>query len=220
MIGVLVVDDQVLIRAGLVAVLTAAPGMRVVGEAADGEAAQERALALRPDVILMDIRMPGLDGIEATRRILDAAPAPAPRVLMLTTFDLDEYVYHALKVGAQGFLLKDTPPERIIAAVSTVAGGDMLFAPTVTRRLIEAYAPAMPDRPLPTELDGLTAREREVVRLVGAGLSNAEIAKRLIVSEATAKTHLNRAMTKLGLVNRAQVVVVAYETRLVTPGRR
>ncbi|MDG4820800.1 response regulator transcription factor [Asanoa sp. WMMD1127] len=220
MIGVLVVDNQVLIRAGLVALLRAAPGVEVVGEASDGETAVAMAAALRPDVVLMDIRMPGVDGIRATARILAAPTDRPPRVLVLTTFDLDEYVYHALRVGASGFLLKDTPPERLLAAVSTVAAGDMLFAPSVTRRLIEAYTPHIADQPPHAELDGLTAREREVVRLVGKGLSNAEIAGALVISEATVKTHLNRAMTKLGLANRAQAVVVAYETGLVTPRAR
>jgi DNA-binding NarL/FixJ family response regulator len=233
MIRVLVVDDQDLIRAGLVALLRAAPGVEVVGEAADGDQAVARAAAVRPDVILMDVRMPGTDGTAATERILaEAAAAPPatglpgtapalPRVLMLTTFDLDEYVYAALRAGASGFLLKDTGPERLLAAIEAVARGDMLFAPSVTRRLIEAYvrrcAP-VPDTP--ALLEALTAREREVLLLTARGLSNAEIAAQLCIGEATVKTHLNRTMTKLDLDSRAQAVIVAYETGLVTPGSR
>ncbi|MFD8984960.1 response regulator [Streptomyces sp. NPDC059564] len=219
MIRVLVVDDQILIRAGLVALLQAAPGIEVVGEAEDGESAVDRAAATRPDVILMDIRMPGLDGTAATERILAQAVDPLPRVLVLTTFDLDEYVYAALRAGASGFLLKDTGPERLIEAVAAVARGDVLFAPSVTRRLIEAYvnrADPVPDTP--AALDALTAREREVLRLTARGLSNTEIAELLFISEATVKTHLNRTMTKLALDSRAQAVVVAYETGLVVPG--
>ncbi len=218
-IRVLVVDDQVLIRAGVAALLRAAPGMAVVGEAADGEEAIALAAEHRPDVILMDIRMPGLSGITATERILEAAADPAPRVLVLTTFDLDEYVYAALRAGASGFLLKDAGPQRLLAAVTAVAGGDTLFAPTVTRRLIEAFARREPDpEPEPPALEGLTGRETEVLRLTGRGLSNVEIASELVISEATVKTHLNRAMAKLGLCSRAQAVVVAYESGLVTPG--
>ncbi|MEU7132675.1 response regulator transcription factor [Streptomyces sp. NPDC046261] len=219
-IRVLVVDDQILIRAGVAALLRAAPGMAVVGEAADGEEAIALAAEHRPDVILMDIRMPGLSGITATERILEAAVDPAPRVLVLTTFDLDEYVYAALRAGAAGFLLKDAGPQRLLAAVTAVAGGDTLFAPTVTRRLVEAFARRAPDpEPAPQEaLEGLTGRETEVLRLTGRGLSNTEIASELVISEATVKTHLNRAMAKLGLCSRAQAVVVAYESGLVTPG--
>ncbi|MFB6519878.1 response regulator [Streptomyces sp. NPDC056401] len=220
MIRVLVVDDQILIRAGLAALLQAAPGIEVVGEAEDGEDAVVRAAATRPDVVLMDIRMPGLDGPAATERILAASVDPLPRVLVLTTFDLDEYVYAALRAGASGFLLKDTGPERLIEAVSAVARGDMLFAPSVTRRLIESYvnrSDPVPDTP--AALDALTAREREVLRLTARGLSNTEIAEQLFISEATVKTHLNRTMNKLALDSRAQAVVVAYETGLVVPGR-
>ncbi|MER7910111.1 response regulator transcription factor [Streptomyces sp. NPDC096068] len=222
-IRVLVVDDQYLIRAGLVGLLKAAPGTEVVGEAVDGEEAVALAATLRPDVILMDVRMPGGNGIDATARILAEAPDPAPRVLILTTFDLDEYVYGALRVGASGFLLKDSGPERLLAAVAAVAGGDHLFAPSVTRRLVEAFA----RRAAPAEeavragaagLDALTGREREVLRLTGKGLSNRQIAGDLHISEATVKTHLNRAMGKLGLASRAQAVVVAYESGLVVPG--
>jgi DNA-binding NarL/FixJ family response regulator len=219
MTKVLVADDQVLIRAGLAALLRAAPEITAVDEAADGEGAVRLAAATRPDVILMDIRMPGLSGIEATRRILAAAPHDPPRVLVLTTFDLDEYVYAALRAGASGFLLKDTPPGRLLGAIATVAAGDMLFAPTITRRLIEAYTrPVAGADPVPA-LDALTERERAVLRLVGTGLTNADIADRLGITEATVKTHLNRTMAKLNLGSRAQAVVAAYETGLVTPRR-
>ncbi|KUO09810.1 response regulator [Streptomyces sp. DSM 15324] len=221
MTRVLVVDDQFLIRAGLVGLLNAAPGFEVAGEAGDGEAAVRLAARMRPDVILMDIRMPGMNGIQATRRILTDAVDPAPRVLVLTTFDLDEYVYGALRAGASGFLLKDSGPERLLAAVAAVGGGDALFAPSVTRRLVEAYAQrdrSTPDaHPLPG-LAMLTPREVDVLKLIARGLSNPEIADRLSISEATVKTHLNRVMTKLGLNSRAQAVVIAYETGLVTPG--
>ncbi|KAA6213666.1 DNA-binding response regulator [Streptomyces albofaciens JCM 4342] len=228
MIRVLVADDQVLIRAGVAALLRAAPDVEVVAEASDGEEAVRLAAEHRPDVILMDIRMPGVSGITATERILRGAAEaaePAPRVVVLTTFDLDEYVYAALRAGASGFLLKDTPPERLLSAIAIVAGGDMLFAPSVTRRLVEAYA-RQRDEPGPEPADGpgtlqaLTARELEVLRHTAKGLSNPEIAARLVISEATVKTHLNRTMAKLGLCSRAQAVVLAYETGLVTPGAR
>ncbi|WP_460062369.1 response regulator [Streptomyces sp. YKOK-I1] len=220
MIRVLVVDDQFLIRAGLAALLEAAPGFEVVGVAADGSEAVRLAAETAPDVILMDIQMPGTNGIEATERILAEASGIPPRILVLTTFDLDEYVYGALRAGAGGFLLKDSGPERLLAAVTAVDGGDALFAPSVTRRLIEAFArppkPALPG--VPPGLALLTSREAEVLRWTARGLSNADIAGRLGISEATVKTHLNRTMTKLGLDSRAQAVVVAYETGLVTPG--
>ncbi len=215
-------DDQFLIRAGLVGLLRAAPGIEVAGEAADGAEAVELAARTRPEVILMDIRMPGMSGIEATRRILAAAEDPPPRILILTTFDLDEYVYGALRAGASGFLLKDSGPERLLTAVAAVRGGDALFAPSVTRRLIEAYAPHPEPAPAaepPADLGALTAREREVLQLTGRGLSNCEIAGRLSISEATVKTHLNRTMSKLGLDSRAQAVVTAYESGLVRPAR-
>ncbi|MEV7094013.1 response regulator transcription factor [Amycolatopsis sp. NPDC051045] len=216
---VLVVDDQPLVRAGLAALLRAAPGLEVVGEAADGEQAVARAAATRPDVILMDVRMPGVGGVTATRRILAGAEDPAPRILILTTFDIDEYVYEALRAGAAGFLLKEAEPARLVHAIHTVAAGDLLFAPTVTRRLIETYvqhhAPARGDHP---RLGTLTAREREILCLVGTGLTNRDIAGRLMISEGTVKTHLNRVMTKLDLTSRAQAVVLAYETGLITPG--
>ncbi|MCC5476697.1 response regulator [Streptomyces sp. NPDC059680] len=221
MTRVLVVDDQFLIRAGLAGLLEAAPGFEVVGEAADGEEAVRLAAETRPDVILMDIRMPGVNGIEATERILAEADGRPPRVLVLTTFDLDEYVYGALRAGASGFLLKDSGPERLLAAVTAVEGGDALFAPSVTRRLVEAFArrqaPA-PAEPAPPDLAVLTSRETEVLKLTARGLSNVEIADRLYISEATVKTHLNRTMSKLDLGSRAQAVVLAYETGLVTPG--
>ncbi|MEU6664478.1 response regulator transcription factor [Streptomyces sp. NPDC046727] len=221
MTRVLVVDDQFLIRAGLVGLLDAAPGFEVVGEAADGEEAVRLAAETRPDVVLMDIRMPGVNGIEATGRILAQAVERPPRVLVLTTFDLDEYVYGALRAGASGFLLKDSGPERLLAAVTAVDGGDALFAPSVTRRLVEAFArqqePA-DGTAAPPDLDVLTSREVEVLKLTARGLSNLEIADRLYISEATVKTHLNRTMTKLDLGSRAQAVVLAYETGLVTPG--
>ncbi|MFE0172721.1 response regulator [Streptomyces sp. NPDC059002] len=222
-IKVLVVDDQFLIRAGLVGLLRAAPGIEVVGEAGDGAEAVELAAQTRPDVILMDIRMPGMSGIAATAEILAQAPEPAPRVLVLTTFDLDEYVYGALRAGASGFLLKDSGPERLLAAVAAVGGGDALFAPSVTRRLVEAFARQTAGTgdsggEPPPDLEALTLREIEVLKLIARGLTNAEIAERLYISEATVKTHLNRTMSKLDLDSRAQAVVVAYETGLVTPG--
>ncbi|WP_062212510.1 response regulator transcription factor [Streptomyces sp. NBRC 109706] len=221
MTRVLIVDDQFLIRAGLVGVLDAAPGFEVVGEAGDGEEAIRLAAETSPDIILMDIRMPGTNGIQATERILATTDRePPPRILVLTTFDLDEYVYGALRAGASGFLLKDSGPERLLAAVAAVSGGDSLFAPSVTRRLVAAYArrPADPvDRPPRRDLDVLTSREREVLRFTGLGLSNSEIAGRLHISIATVKTHLNRTMSKLHLESRAQAVVIAYETGLVTP---
>ncbi|MGW7274233.1 response regulator [Streptomyces sp. NPDC054864] len=227
MTRVLVVDDQFLIRAGLVGLLRAAPGIEVVGEAGDGAEAVELAATTRPDVILMDIRMPGMSGIVATEKILAEAPEPPPRVLVLTTFDLDEYVYGALRAGASGFLLKDSGPERLLAAVAAVGGGDALFAPSVTCRLVEAFArqagagagAGAGDRAeQPPDLRALTLREVEVLKLIATGLSNADIADRLYISEATVKTHLNRTMSKLDLDSRAQAVVVAYETGLVTPG--
>ena len=212
MIRVLLVDDQGLVRAGFRMILGAEPGIEVVGEAGDGAEAVERARELRPDVVLMDIRMPKLDGIEATRRI--TALRPAPRVLVLTTFDLDEYVYESLRAGASAFLLKDAPESRLVAAVHVVADGGSLFAPSVTRRLIEEFA-----RPAAKpEIEGLTAREQEVLRLVARGRSNAEIAAELVVSEHTAKTHVASILQKLDLRNRVQAVVVAYESGLVRPG--
>ena len=219
MIRVLVVDDQVLVRAGLAALLRAAPGFEVVGEAAEGAAALAIAARNQVDVVLMDVRMPGMDGIAATER-LTAGVGPdgawRPSILILTTFDLDEYLYAALKAGARGFVLKDTPPARLLAAITVVAHGDSLFSPQVSRRLIDAYtARGEHAETPPPDLAALTAREIEVVRLVAKGLTNTDIAARLAVEEATVKTHLNRAMAKLGLSSRAQVVVAAYEAGLV-----
>ncbi|MFI5765437.1 response regulator [Streptomyces sp. NPDC051563] len=220
MTRLLIVDDQVLIRAGLAALATAAPGLEVVGQAATGEEAVELAAALLPDVVLMDIRLPGMSGITALQHILDRAPLPKPKVVMLTVFDLDEYVYAALRAGASGFLLKDTPPERLLAAVALIAEGEMLFAPTVTRRLVETFAHQPEARGArPARLAELTERETEVLRLVGQGLANEQIARGLVVSIATVKTHVNRIMSKLGLQSRAQAVVVAYESGLLSPGQ-
>ncbi|MGM1061347.1 response regulator [Saccharothrix sp. Mg75] len=217
-VRVLVADDQALIRAGLVALFTAAPGFEVVGEAADGAQAVALAATTAPDVVLMDIRMPVLDGIAATREILAEAGEDPPRVVVLTTFDLPEYVYTALGEGASGFLVKDTPPERIISAVRTIAAGDILIAPHITHRLIETYAQHHRATSIGApQLATLTARETEVLRLVGNGLTNAQIAQRLVLSEATVKTHVKRMMGKLALSSRAQAVVVAYETGLIVP---
>ncbi|GAA3897934.1 response regulator transcription factor [Streptomyces gulbargensis] len=220
MTRLLIVDDQVLIRAGIAALAAAAPGFEVAGQAATGEEAVELAASLRPDLILMDIRMPGMSGITALEYILDRASEPKPKIVILTVFDLDEYVYAALRAGASGFLLKDTPPERLLAALALIAEGEMLFAPTVTRRLVENFAPH-PDSGSggrPDCLSELTDRETEVLRLVGQGLANDQIAKRLSVTIATVKTHFNRVMAKLSLQSRAQAVVVAYESGLVFPG--
>ncbi len=216
MIRVLLADDQGLVRAGFRMILRAEPDIEVVGEAADGREAVEQARELKPDVVLMDIRMPGMDGIEATRRV--TALDPPARVLVLTTFDLDEYVYESLRAGASAFLLKDAPEQQLVAAVRVVADGGSLFSPSVTRRLIEQFAPPAP--PASTELAELTAREREVLRLIARGRSNAEIASELVVSEHTAKTHVASILQKLELRNRTQVVVLAYESGLVRPGDR
>jgi DNA-binding NarL/FixJ family response regulator len=217
MTSVLVVDDQMLVRTGLIALIRAAPGLHVVGEATDGRQAVTQARALHPDVVLMDVRMPGVDGVSATERIL--ADRPAPRILVLTTFDLDEYVFAALRAGASGFLLKETPADQLLAAIQVIADGDFLFGPTVVRRLVETYARTGAAAPDTTDLALLTAREAEVLRMVGTGRTNAAIAQELFLSEATVKTHLSRVMTKLNLCSRAQAVVVAYETGLVTPRR-
>jgi DNA-binding NarL/FixJ family response regulator len=218
-ISVAVVDDQPLIRTGLRTLLEHAADMEIVGEADDGEKAVALARRHRPDVVLMDIRMPLVDGIEATRRITADPDLGRVRILVLTTFDLDDYVYAAIRAGASGFMLKDARPEDILSAVRVVAAGDALLAPSVTRRLIEELAtrPAGAPSP-PAELGALTEREREVLALVGRGLSNAEIAERLYVSPATAKTHVSHIMTKLYARDRAQLVVLAYESGLVRPG--
>ncbi|GAA4236289.1 response regulator transcription factor [Actinomadura meridiana] len=217
-VKVLLADDQVLVRAGFRALLDAQPDIEVVGEASDGEQAVEQARLLRPDIILMDIRMPGLDGLEATRRIASDARLDGVRIVILTTFELDEYVFEALRGGAAGFLVKDTEPVELIHAVRAVAGGDALLSPSVTRRLIAEFA-ARAKEPAPSpRLNALTEREREVMALVGEGLSNEEIAARLVVSPATAKTHVSRTMVKLNARDRAQLVVLAYESGLVKPG--
>jgi len=216
-IRVLVVDDQELVRSGFCVILDTAEGITVVGEAANGQAALSAAVAHRPDVVLMDIRMPGMDGLEATR-LLTRGPA-APKVVMLTTFDLDEYVYEALRAGASGFLLKDSPRADLIAAVRAAAAGNALLAPSVTRRLIEAFARRPPETmPSPARLASLTAREREVLVQLARGGSNTEIAAALFVSEATVKTHVGNLLAKLGLRDRVQAVILAYETGIIVPG--
>lgn len=220
MTRVALVDDQSLLRAGVRALLDAEDDLEVVGEAGDGEAAIELARAERPDVMLMDIRMPGVDGLEATRRIVADPDLAAVKVLVLTTFEVDEYVFEALRAGAAGFLLKDAEPEDIVRAVRVVAEGESLLAPSVTRRVVETFARgAAPTGPAASNLEELTEREAEIVALVGTGLSNGEIAERLVISPATARTHVSRAMLKLGARDRAQLVVFAYEAGLVTPGR-
>jgi DNA-binding NarL/FixJ family response regulator len=216
---VVVADDQTLVRAGFRLLVDSAPDLEVVGEAADGAEAVELVRRQRPDVVLMDIRMPVLDGLEATRRIGALHETATARILILTTFDLDEYVYQALRAGASGFVLKDIPPADLLAAIRIVAAGDALLAPSVTRRLIAEFARRPGPAPVsPTELDVLTEREREVLALVARGLSNGEIADHLVVSPATSKTHVSRLLTKLGARDRAQLVALAYETGLVIPG--
>jgi DNA-binding NarL/FixJ family response regulator len=216
-IRVLLADDQRLVRAGFRMILKAEPDIEVVGEAEDGLAVVEAARELRPDVVLMDIRMPIADGLEATRRII-AGPAPRPRVLVLTTFDLDEYVYEALRAGASGFLLKDTPEDQLIAAIRVAADGGAIFSPSVTCRLIEQISKRARPRESPAALSELTPRELEVLQLVARGLSNAEVARELVVSEHTAKSHVARILAKLDLRDRVQAVVLAYESGLVEPG--
>jgi DNA-binding NarL/FixJ family response regulator len=221
MISVVLADDQALVRAGFRALLDAEPGIEVVGEAADGLRAVEVVRETRPDVVLMDIRMPGVDGLEATRRIAADPELAATRVVILTTFELDEYVFEALRTGASGFLVKDTEPVDLLRGVRAVAAGDALLSPSVTRRVIGSFVSAgaagrQPEPP--RELGQLTDREREVMVLVAEGLSNDEIAARLVISPATAKTHVSRTMIKLGARDRAQLVVQAYEAGLIRPG--
>ncbi len=221
MIRTLIVDDQAMIRVGIRAILESQEDITVVGEAENGRVGVERARSLRPDLVLMDVRMPVLDGLAATRALLEPGgiAAHTPRVLMLTTFDLDDYVYAALQAGASGFLLKDSEPEDLQRAVRIVAAGEALLAPSITRRLIENFVEARP-RQLTgaTALNGLTDREREVLRLMALGMSNAEIAASLFIAEQTTKTHVSRILQKLDLRDRVQAVVFAYETGLVTPG--
>jgi DNA-binding NarL/FixJ family response regulator len=222
MISILVADDHEVVRAGFAALLATQPDFTVLGTASDGAQAVLACRELAPDVVLMDVRMPVMDGIEATRRLV-ADPGPVPRVLILTTFDLDEYVFDALRAGASGFLLKDATAERLFEAVRVVAGGEALLAPAITRRLISEFArirpPAGPAAAVPAALAALTPRETEVLRLVAEGLSNPEIAARLVVTEETVKTHVSRVLAKLGLRDRTQAVVAAYESGLVVPAR-
>ncbi|GAA0435826.1 response regulator transcription factor [Streptomyces luteireticuli] len=221
-IKVLIVDDQAMVRAGFAALLAAQPDIDVVGDAPDGARGVEAGRRLHPDVVLMDVRMPEMDGLEAARRLLDPPRGVVhrPKVLMLTTFDVDDYVYEALRAGASGFLLKDAPPADLISAVRVVAAGEALLAPSVTRRLIADFAQQRPaprkDRSL--RLKGLTPRETEVLELIARGLSNQEIAASLVLAEQTVKTHIGRVLAKLGLRDRAQVVIFAYESGLVKPG--
>ncbi|MFG3310070.1 response regulator [Streptomyces wuyuanensis] len=218
MIRVVLADDQALVRAGFRALLDAQPDIEVAGEAADGEEALERVAALRPDVVLMDIRMPPLDGLAATRRITGDAVLEGVRVVMLTTFELDEYVFEAIRSGASGFLVKDTEPEELLRAVRAVVEGDALLSPGVTRRLIAEFAARSKEPAGAEALADLTEREREVMALVGIGPSNEENARRLVVSPLTAKTHVSRTMVELGARDRARLVVLAYESGLVRPG--
>jgi DNA-binding NarL/FixJ family response regulator len=215
-VRVLVVDDQVLVRAGFRMILEAEADLLVAGEAGDGEAALRAAAACAPDVVLMDVRMPGMDGIEATRRLL-RSPSP-PAVIMLTTFDMDEYVYDALRAGAAGFLLKDVPPEQLVDGIHAVVSGESLLSPSITRRMIEVYLDRPPAGPPSRLLASLTPREREILGLLGRGLSNAEIAGHLVVSETTVKTHVARVLMKLDLRDRVQAVIFAYECGVVTTG--
>ena len=219
-VRILIADDQALVRAGFKMILDAEDDLDVVGEASDGAQAVAMANDLEPDVVLMDIRMPELDGIEATRRIIAAAGERPVRVLMLTTFDLNEYVYEALRAGASGFLLKDVQPELLVAGIRAVHAGESLLAPTVTRRLIESFLerPRVLEAAEQQRLAALTSREQEVLRLLARGLTNAEIARELYVSETTVKTHVGRVLMKLGLRDRVQAVIYAYETKLVSGG--
>jgi DNA-binding NarL/FixJ family response regulator len=218
-IRILIADDQSLVRTGFRMILDAEPDLDVVGEAVDGREAVDKAKAAKPDVILMDIRMPELDGIEATRRIVADGGEEAPKILMLTTFDLNEYVYEALRAGASGFLLKDVPAEQLADGVRVVAAGEALLAPSVTRRLLAEFAQVRPrDAAPPPAFDDLTPRELEVFRLIARGMSNAEVARELIVSETTVKTHVARVLMKLSLRDRIQAVVLAYESGIIQPG--
>ena len=216
-LGVLIADDQALVRAGFRLILDAETDLEVVGEAQDGYEAVAAVRRLLPDIVLMDVRMPGLDGIEATRRLVDGECSA--KILMLTTFDMDEYVYESLRAGASGFLLKDVPPEQLVTGIRAVASGEALLAPSVTRRMIEEFVRRPPNaaRPAPRELEQLTAREREVLVLMARGLSNAELAKEFVVSEATVKTHVAHVLAKLGLRDRVQAVVFAYESGVIRP---
>jgi len=215
-IRVLIADDQALVRSGFRLVVETRPDLEVVGEAEDGEQAVRLTLELEPDVVLMDVRMPGLDGIEATRRIV--AAGAAARILVLTTFDLDEYVYAAVRAGASGFLLKDVRPGDLVDAIRLVAGGNALLGPTVTRRLLERFADERESGSAAEAVAGLTVREREILRLLASGLSNAEIAERLVVGETTVKTHVSSILRKLGVRDRVQAVIVAYDAGVVRPG--
>ena len=219
-VSVLIADDQPLLRAGFRMILEAEPGIRVVGEAGDGRAAVEAARRLRPDVVLMDIRMPIMDGVEATRRLAGHGVDDPVKVLILTTFDLDEYIVEALRSGASGFLLKDVPPDELVAAINIVADGGALLAPSVTRRLLDTFAHRLPPagRAGSDVVADLTERELEVLRLMAGGKSNAEIAEELVVSETTVKTHVSRVLMKLDLRDRVQAVVFAYEHGIVQPG--
>ena len=218
---VLVADDQALVRAGFRGIVAATPGFTVVGEAGDGAEAVQQARSTQPDVVLMDVRMPDMDGIEATRQITRSAATSAVRVLILTTFDLDEYVFAALRAGASGFLLKSISPAELLSAIRVIAAGDALLAPSVTRRLVEEFArtpsAAPPAHPAGGALDAITAREREVLTLVAAGLSNTEIARALNISQATTKTHVGHLLTKLGARDRVHLVILAYQAGLATP---
>ncbi|MDV8007234.1 MULTISPECIES: response regulator transcription factor [unclassified Rhodococcus (in: high G+C Gram-positive bacteria)] len=218
-ITVFIADDQAMVRQGFGALLSAQPDISVIGDAPDGKIAVAEVSRLRPDVVLMDVRMPEMNGLDAARQILSAGWEPPVRVLMLTTFDIDDYVYEALSVGASGFMLKDAPAEELIRAVRVVAEGQALLAPTVTRRLIaDVTSRRAAPRARPAALDALTPREREVLELIARGLSNVEIAERLFVAEQTVKTHVGKVLSKLDLRDRAQAVVLAYESGLVTPG--